>query len=193
MSKSRCTSYRNAVKSTTHAAAPAARKRPRRRASRRPGINIKPALAALRDLAAWALGLAERDVAAWPEGRRRVRVSRRYLLARLRGERPQRVPVADALFTITLLARIFETELGLPMTELLAVFDQLEITSKNVPSCALPSSAAGQIQAPVSAASVPTAPQMAPVTPLPSRHAPVKPVRGPACDRSARLRFRVAA
>lgn len=135
MSKSRRTSYRNAAKSTTHATAPAAGGASCKSTPGRTGISFKPALAALRDLVSWAFELAERDVADWPEGRRRVRVSRRYLLARLRGERSQRVPVEDALFTIGLLARIAEAELGLPMNELLTFFDQLGITGKNVPSC----------------------------------------------------------
>jgi len=194
VSKSRRTSFRNAAKSTEHANAPAGGSS-RRRASERHRISFKRALAALHDLADWALGLAERDVADWPEGRRRVRTSRRYILAQLRGERSQSIPVEDALFTVGLLARIFEGELGLPMTELLVLLDQIGISSKNVPISVRPSSAAEQRQAPASAASALAASCMASVTPLRSRRAPVQPAPVPACDRCGHpdLRFRVAA
>ena len=194
MSKSRRTSYRNTVKSPELATAPAG-SGSRSRAPERHRINFKPALAALHDLAGWAFGLAERDVADWPEGRRRVRATRRYILARLRGERPRNVPVEDALFTIGLLARIAEAESGLPMTELLGLLDQIALSSKTVPSGAPPSSGAVQSQAPASPTCAPAAPWRAPVTPLRSRRVPLQSTQVPACDRCGHPdpRVRVAA
>jgi hypothetical protein len=97
------------------------------------GINYGPAIAAVHDLAAWALDLAARDVADWPEGQRRVRTARRFVLARLRGKRPRGVPAEDILFTAGLLARLFEAELRLPMPDVVAIFDRLGLPTEMVP------------------------------------------------------------
>jgi hypothetical protein len=97
------------------------------------GIDYGPAIAAVHDLAAWAFGLAVRDVADWPEGQRRVRTARRFVLAHLRGKRPRGLPMEDVLFTAGLLARIFEADLRLPLTDMLAIFDRLGFPTEDVP------------------------------------------------------------
>jgi len=97
------------------------------------GIDYGPAVAALGDLVAWTFDLAAADVADWPEGRRRVKSTRRYVLARLRGHRARRVPFEDILFTAGLLARIFETEFGLGMSEMVAVLDRIGLPTEVVP------------------------------------------------------------
>ena len=97
------------------------------------GIDYGPAVAAIGDLVAWAFDLADADVADWPEGRRRVRATKKYVLARLHGKRPRGVPFEDILFTAGLLARIFETELGLGMSEMVAVLDRIGLPTDVVP------------------------------------------------------------
>ena len=97
------------------------------------GIDYGPAVAAVADLAGWALDLAAADVADWPEGARRVRMCRRYVLRRLRGQRTGGVPFEDVLFTAGLLARIFEAEIGLGMSEVVAVLDKIGLPTEVVP------------------------------------------------------------
>ncbi len=97
------------------------------------GIDYGPAVAALGDLVAWAFDLAAADVADWPEGRRRVKTTRRYVHARLRGRHPRSVPSEDVLFTAGLLARIFEAEVGLGMSEMVAVLDRIGLPTEVVP------------------------------------------------------------
>ena len=97
------------------------------------GIDYGPAIAALGDLIAWTFDLATRDVADWPEGQRRVRSTRRYVMSRLRGRHPRGAPYEDILFTAGLLARIFENEIGLGMSEMVDVFDQLGLPTEVVP------------------------------------------------------------
>ena len=97
------------------------------------GIDYGPAVGAVTDLATWAFELAANDVAEWPEGRRRVRSARRYVLERLRGRRALRTPAEDVLFTAGLLARIFDSELSLGMTEMVSILDELGLPTEVVP------------------------------------------------------------
>jgi len=96
-------------------------------------IDFGPAVAAVHDLAAWAFDLAARDVADWPEGRRRVRNARRFVLGRLRGKDVHRTPYEDVLFTAGLLARILESDLHLPLTHVVAALDHLGLPTEVVP------------------------------------------------------------
>lgn len=96
------------------------------------GIDYGPANTAARDLATWALALAERDVADWPAARKRVRNTRRFVLARLAGK-DRRMPTEDVLFTASLLARIFDDDLGLGLADSLSIFDSLDLPTDIVP------------------------------------------------------------
>jgi hypothetical protein len=96
-------------------------------------IDFGPAVAAAHDLAAWAFDLAARDVADWPEGRRRVRNARRFVLLRLRGKDVHRTPYEDVLFTAGLLARILEADLHLPLVHVVAALDHLGLPTEVVP------------------------------------------------------------
>lgn len=97
------------------------------------GIDYGPAIAAVGDLTEWALDLAAKDVADWPEGQRRVRAARKYVLARLRGKHVRHAPFEDVLFTAGLLARIFEADLGLGMSEMVAILDEIGLPTEVVP------------------------------------------------------------
>ncbi len=97
------------------------------------GIDYGPAIAAVDDLATWAFDLAAQDVADWPEGQRRVRNARRFVLARLHGKRSRFAPSDDILFTAGLLARIFEAEIGLGMTDVVGILDSLGLPTETVP------------------------------------------------------------
>jgi len=97
------------------------------------GIDYGPAMAAVGELATWAFDLAAKDVADWPEGTRRVRNASRFVLSRLQSKRSCSVPTDDLLFTAGLLARIFEAELALGMSEMIAILDQLGLPSEVVP------------------------------------------------------------
>jgi hypothetical protein len=96
-------------------------------------IDFGPAVAAVADLAGWALDLAAADVVDWPEGVRRVRTCRRFVLRRLRGQHTRGIPFEDVLFTAGLLARIFESEIGLGMSEMVAVLDKIGLPTEVVP------------------------------------------------------------
>jgi hypothetical protein len=127
------------------------RKRPARsRAAAKPsrpwilgGIDYGPAIGAVGDLANWAFELAAKDVADWPEGRRRVRSAKRYVLDRLRGRRALHTPAEDVLFTAGLLARIFDADLSLGMTEMVSILDELGLPTEVVPLMPRRQSAAG--------------------------------------------------
>lgn len=97
------------------------------------GIDYGPASAAVRELALWALAVAERDVEDWPAARKRVRNTRRFVLARLDGK-DRRLPIEDVLFTASLLARIFDDDLGLDLADALAIFDSLELPTESLPA-----------------------------------------------------------
>jgi len=109
----------------------------RRASARRPwvigGIDYGPAILAVSGLAEWAFELAASDVEDWPEGRRRVRNARRYVLDRLRGHYARGTAAEDVLFTAGLLARIFEAELSLGMSEMVAILDELGLPTEVVP------------------------------------------------------------
>ena len=96
-------------------------------------VDFGPAVAAVHDLAAWAFELAARDVDDWPEGRRRVRNARRFVLRRLRGKDVHHTPYEDVLFTTGLLARILEADLRLPITHVVAALDRLDLPTEVVP------------------------------------------------------------
>jgi hypothetical protein len=148
------------------------------------GIDYGPVIAAVNDLVAWAFDLAERDVVGWPEGRRRVRAARRFILARLRGKRPRGVPFEDVLFTAGLMARIFEADLRLPMSDMVAILDRLGFPTEVVPL--MP-------RAPSSACR----PQHPPITPIQPRPATSarRPASADGCGacRPIDLRVRIAA
>lgn len=148
------------------------------------GIDYGPVVAAINDLIAWAFELAERDVAGWPEGQRRVRTARRFVLARLRGKRPRDVPFEDVLFTAGLMARIFEADLRLPMSDMVAILDRLGFPTEVVPL--MPRATASACR-----------PQHPPITPLRPRTGPSprRPAPADACDTCSPLglRFRFAA
>ena len=100
------------------------------------GINYGPAISALHELAAWAFDLAAHNTADWPAGKRRVANARRFVLSRLRGRRLRAVPCEDVMFTAGLLARIFDADLRLSMTEMISIFDQLGLPTEVVPRVA---------------------------------------------------------
>ena len=91
------------------------------------GIDYGPARAVLRDLANWALDIAERAVDDWPTARNQVRNTRRFVSARVEGKQPRRVATDDILFTAELLARIFDEDLDLGLSEALTILEMLEL------------------------------------------------------------------
>ncbi len=95
-------------------------------------IDYGPAATAARDLATWALDIAERDVGDWPEARKRIRNTRRFVLARIAGKE-RRMPMEDLIFTASLLARIFDDELDLDVADALEIFGALELPTDIVP------------------------------------------------------------
>ena len=133
-------------------------------------IDFGPAVAAVQDLAAWAFELAARDVADWPEGRRRVRNARRFVLGRLRGKDMDRTPYEDVLFTAGLLARILEADLRLPIAHVVAALDRLDLPTEVVPFTRHPSRNAGAMY------------PSTPVSPLRPRPAAVAPAPVDVCD-----------
>jgi hypothetical protein len=169
---------------TPHPRAGKAGKRTTVPTAARDGIDYGPVFAAINDLVTWAFELAERDVAGWPEGRRRVRAARRFVLARLRGKRLRDVPFEDVLFTAGLMARIFEADLRLPMSDMVAILDRLGFPTEVVPLMPrTPSSACW--------------PQHPPITPIRPHTAAnaCRPAPADACDACSPLglRFRFAA
>lgn len=95
-------------------------------------IDYGPAVVAARDLAIWALDLAAHDVRDWPEAKRRVQRTRRFVLARLAGRRSL-APVEDLIFTASLLARIFDDDLELDLADAFEIFGALELPTDVVP------------------------------------------------------------
>ena len=135
MSKSRRSSSK---KSTAPANSPETRSEPVAHPWVIGDVDFGPAVAAVHDLAAWAFDLAARDVADWPEGRRRVRNARRFVLRRLRGKDVHRTPYEDVIFTAGLLARILEADLHLPLTHVVAALDHLGLPTEVVPLAPYP-------------------------------------------------------
>ncbi len=119
--------------------------------------DFGPAIAAVHDLAAWAFDLAARDVADWPDGRRRVRNARRFVLGRLRGKDVHHTPYEDVLFASGLLARILEADLHLPLAHVVAALDRLGLPTEVVPLVPYPAHRAAAVH--------PTAPRTA-ISPL---------------------------
>jgi hypothetical protein len=97
------------------------------------GIDYGPARAAVRELANWALDIAERSVDDWPIAQEHVRNTRRFVTARLEGRKPRRVSLDDVWFTADLLARIFDEDLGLGLSDALTILETLELPSDAVP------------------------------------------------------------
>ena len=97
------------------------------------GIDYGPARAAVGDLANWALDIAERAVDDWPAGQVHVRNTRRFVSARLDDKKPRRVSIEDIWFTAELLARIFDEDLGLGLSDALTILDTLELPVEAVP------------------------------------------------------------
>ena len=97
------------------------------------GIDYGPARAAIGDLANWALELAERAVADWPAGRAHVRNARRFVEARIDDKHPRGASIDDVMFTARLLARIFDEDLGLGLSDALTIFDTLDLPLEVVP------------------------------------------------------------
>jgi hypothetical protein len=94
--------------------------------------EARPPLDAVAELAVWAFALAEKSVADWPEGKRRVHAARRHLVARLRGQWID-APCEDIAFTASLLARIFEADHNLGTSEMVAILDELGLPTDAVP------------------------------------------------------------
>ncbi len=99
----------------------------------RNGIDYGPARAAVNELATWALDIAEHAVDDWPAGRAHVRKTRGFVDAQIAGNRPSRASIDDVMFTARLLARIFDDELGLDLSDALAIFDILALPLEVVP------------------------------------------------------------
>jgi hypothetical protein len=97
------------------------------------GIDYGPARAAIGDLASWALDLAERCVADWPAGRAHVRATRRSVEAHIAGKRTRGASIDDVMFTAHLLARIFDEDLGLGLSDALTILDTLDLPIDAVP------------------------------------------------------------
>ncbi len=99
----------------------------------RNGIDYGPARAAIHELATWALDIAAGAVCDWPTGRAHVRNTRRFVEARIAGKSTSRASIDDVMFTAHLLARIFDDELGLDVSDALTIFDILELPLDVVP------------------------------------------------------------
>lgn len=97
------------------------------------GIDYGPAIGAVADLAAWAFDLAARDVADWPTAQDRVRKARSYVLERIRGRHALHVSGEDIVFAARLLARIFDADLSLSMTEMVSILDRLGLPTDVIP------------------------------------------------------------
>ena len=176
-------------RATVPAAAPDTSARPPGRPWVIDGIDYGPAITAVHDLIAWAFALAERDVAEWPEGQRRVRSARRFVLARLRGKRLHGVPLEDVLFTTGLLARIFEADLRLPLSDMVEILAQLGLPTEAVPVVPrVPPVAQRPQDAPLAS--------ITPLRPCPATvPVPVQPGSSGVCGRCGQSvsRFRIAA
>jgi len=133
------------------------------------GIDYGPAVGPLGDLVTWVFDLAAADVADWPDGKRRVRATRKFVLDRLHGRNPRGVGFDDIFFTAGLIARIFEADLGLGMSEMIAVFDRIGLPTEVVPMMPqVQPSVRTPLRAPAAASVLPFAhPRVAPSVPRP--------------------------
>jgi len=154
----------SSARPTTHATVPAAGPDVRIKPSALPwvigGIDWGPAAATVGDLSAWAFDLAARDVVDWPEGERRVQAAHQWVLDRPCGS-SRADPSGDVLFTAGLLTRIFDADLHLGMSEMVAIFDRLGLPTELVPL----------MPRRQTSASAPVHPPIAPITPIAPRPA----------------------
>ena len=97
------------------------------------GIDYGPARAAVRDLANWALDIAEKSHDDWPAARVHIRKTRRFIDARIAGKRSNAASLEDLEFTASLLTRIFDEDLGLALSEALTILDSLSLPVDAVP------------------------------------------------------------
>ena len=113
----------------------------------RNGIDYGPARAAIHELATWALDIAERAVEDWPAARAHVSNTREFVEANITGGHPSRASTDDVMFTARLLARVFDDELGLDLSDALTIFDILALPLDVVP---IPRSAPRPVHVPTS-------------------------------------------
>lgn len=143
------------------------------------GIDYGPARAALGEIARWALDIAAKNVADWPAALARVEKTRKAILAHLAGKHDDKASAEDILFTAQLLARIFDDDLDLELSEAFQIFDALDLP---IDVLALDGRArrSGSRTAPTQAAPTPTPTIVhvrCPTCPMPS--APAAPVAAP--------------
>ena len=93
------------------------------------GVDYGPARAAFKDLAVWALDLAERDVADVLADRKRIRNVRGAIL----GNTSREPSTRDVMFTAQVLARVFDRDLGLGLSDQLAIFEELDLSTDVLP------------------------------------------------------------
>ena len=98
----------------------------------RGGIDYGPMRAALQDLSDWVFNIAESSVEDWSSARAHIRATRRYVDAQIHGYRARRVTIEDVMFTAQLLARIFEADLGLDMSDALTILNSLALPTEVV-------------------------------------------------------------
>lgn len=139
----------------------------------RNGIDYGPARAAIHELATWALDIAESGVVDWPDGRAHVRNTRRFVESQLSGNRPSHASIDDVMFTARLLARIFDDELDLDLSDALMIFDILQLPVDMVPirrTAPTPPRVPASVLHTLMRAAAPTAPTTrAPAAPPPLR------------------------
>ena len=99
----------------------------------RDGIDYGPARVALGDLATWAFDLARAQVVDWPMGEDHVERARRFVLGTLAQKRVGDAPIEALMFTANLLARTFDADLGLDLSDALAIFEYLGLPSEVLP------------------------------------------------------------
>jgi hypothetical protein len=105
--------------------------------SRRPlpwsigGVDHGPSLFSPRELARWAFDLAVRRTADWPRATAQLERARRWLIE---GHHPLGGRAAeDVEFAAGFLARMFEDELGLSMSDAVWILDRIGLPTDDVP------------------------------------------------------------
>lgn len=138
-SGSRPSSSRRTVRTTT-----SSRKPPTQRAASpalassgapwvRNGIDYGPARAALSELARWALDIAARNVEDWPWALARVENTRGAISGHFTGLSSREASTEDIVFTAQLLARIFDDDLGLDLSDALVILEALDLPVDALP------------------------------------------------------------
>lgn len=149
----------------------------------RNGIDYGPARAALSELALWALDIAAHNVEDWPWARTRVENTRSAILGHFTGTSSREASVEDIVFTAQLLARIFEDDLGLDLSDALVILEALDLPVDVLPLGDRGRRARGGACSMSSAPAAPAAP-IAPIAPMrrfkPMRTPPPPPLR--LCD-----------